>query len=315
LPISALAILQFLSPGDNILNKGAMATHYGTVRPSSVFSFVSGMVSFFDLTAAFIFFGYLQRGIYKIWLLGFATFAVLLASGCSGSRVCLVSIGMVAVVAILCVVIRGKGAAGMIVAAVLVCIAFSILSSFSVFQEGTDQLLLRFDDAGRNEAASGGFVGRFFSTFLGPLGALGDAPIFGNGLGLGTNAGAAMLQGEHEFSWPENEWGRLIFESGPILGLFLCIFRTALAITVGWRAFLALRRDNMLPLLIFSGCGLLIFNGQWGVPTALGFAIFGAGLTLAACEVPPEKMEDDEEHEDEHVEGEGDEPESAEVTR
>ena len=315
IPIGVIAILQFRSPPDSLWNKGAMETHYGTVRPSGVFSFVSGLVAFFDLAAAFVFFGYIKGGTYKIWLLAAATFIILLGAACSGSRSCLVSIGLVAAVAVLCVLIRGSGGRGIIVAGLLILGAFLLLSMLPVFQQGSEQLTQRFADAGKAEGDTEGFVDRFFSTFLGPLCDIGDVPLLGNGLGLGTNMASAMLYGEREFIGPENEWGRLIFECGPILGLLLCLFRAALAFSIGWRAFEALRRGNVLPPLIFAACGLLIFNGQWGVPTLLGFAIFGAGLTLAACEEPEEEEEHDDEDEEHHNDDDDDDPERSAQAR
>jgi hypothetical protein len=129
---------------------------------------------------------------------------------------------------------------------------------------------------------------------------------------MGTNGAAAMLYGTREFIGPENEWGRLIFECGPVLGFLLCMFRLFLTIAIGVSAFKALRRGNALPALIFAACGLLIFNGQWGVPASLGFAIFGGGLTLAACEEPPDDDED-EEIEVEHDEHDSAKPNAADV--
>jgi hypothetical protein len=307
IPFAVLVVIQFRSPPDSWLNRGAMATHYGTVRPSGTFSFVAGLASFFSLASAFLFLGYVQARTYKIWLLAPVTFAILIASACSGSRLCLVSIGMVAVIAILCVITRGKGGVGIMVAAVLIALAIPVLSSMPVFQEGSEQLEQRFQDAGAIEGDTQGFIGRFLNTMLGPLLFLGDAPIFGNGLGLGTNAAAGMLLGHREFIGPEDEWGRLIFECGPIFGLLLCLFRMALTVAVAKRAFAAFRRDNILPMLIFAACGLLVLTGQWGVPTILGFAIFGAGLTLAACVEPSEEEEEyDDEEDHDHAESESD---------
>jgi hypothetical protein len=290
-----------------------MLTHYATVRPSGTFSFVTGLVAFFSMTSAFLFFGFIQARTYKIWLLAAVTFATLIASACSGSRSCLVSIGVVAVVATLCVVTRGKGGRGIMVAAVLVALAIPLLSSMSVFQEGKDQLTDRFIFAGGSEGGTQGFIDRFLNTMLGPLSGLDEVPIFGNGLGLGTNAAAGMLRGDREFIGPENEWGRLIFECGPIFGLLLCLFRIALIVAVARRAFEAFRRDNILPMLIFAACGLLVLNGQWGVPTTLGFAIFGAGLTLAACVEPPEEEEHDHKEYHDDAEGESDHSQAADT--
>jgi hypothetical protein len=301
-PITALVILQFRSPPDSWWNKGTLANDYGTVRPSGPFSFVAGLGTYYSLTAAFVMYGYLEARTYKIWLLAVVTFAVLIASACSGSRTCLALIGLVVVVAIMCVITRGKGGMGIIVAAVLIALAVSVLSSTPLFQEATEQLNQRIEDAGKHEGGTEGFFGRFVNTMLAPLLSVGTAPIFGYGLGLGTNAGIAMSH--TDLYWPEEEWARLIFECGPIFGIVLCIYRTVLALTIAKRAFQAFRRDNVLPILIFAACGLLILNGQWGVPTTLGYAIFGAGLILAACVDPLEWHDEDEEHADDQAEDE-----------
>jgi len=305
IPIAVLMVLQFRSPPDSFWNKGALTTHYGTVRPSGPFSFISGPVALFPLISAFLFFGYIQTRTYKIWLMTAATLAILIASACSGSRSCVASVGLVAVVATLGVVMRGKGGAGLVVAAALIALAIPLLTSMSVVGDGTDQLEKRFHDAAKIEGNTPGFFDRYLGSITGPLADIDEVPIWGNGLGIDTNAAASMLHGEREFIGPEDEWGRLIFECGPIFGLLLCIFRIALTVAVARRAFEAFHRDNILPMLIFAACGLLILNGQWGVPTTLGFAIFGAGLTLAACEEPVEEEEeyDHEEHHD-HAEGE-----------
>lgn len=299
IPISALVILQFRSSPDSWWNRGAMETQYGTVRPSGPFSFIAGLVSFYALASAFLFFGYIQARMYKIWLLAPVTFALLVASACSGSRSCLVSVGLVAVVAVLCVVTRRKGGIGIIVAAVLIALAIPVLSSFSVVQEGTEQLTQRFADTAAQGEDTRGFLDRYANTMLRPLSGLDTLPLFGYGLGIGTNAAAGMLRGHREFIGPEEEWGRLIFECGPIFGLLLCLFRIALTVAIARRAYEAFHHGNVLPMLIFAACGLTVLNGQWGVPATLGFAIFGAGLTLAAGVAPPEEEEDDlEEHHD-----------------
>jgi len=302
IPITAVVIYQFRSPPDSWINIGTMATHYGTVRPSGTFSFVTGLSSFYALTSAYLFYGFIQGRLYKIWLMALVTCCLLLGSACSGSRTCLVEIGIVAVVAVLCVVTRGKGGVGMLVAAGLIGLAAVSLSSLSVVQEGVGQLNQRIDDAGNVEGGAGGFVARFFNSMLTPVMTMGQVPLFGYGLGLGTNAAAGLFQTDDVLYWPEAEWDRLIFECGPIFGFLLCIFRLALTLAVAKRAYDAYRRDNILPILIFASCGLLILNGQWGVPTILGFAIFGAGLTMAACEEPPEDDEDEEEYDEEHEE-------------
>jgi hypothetical protein len=291
IPMALLTVLQFRSDPEGFWNKGAMATHYHTVRPSGTFSFSNGLAYFFAISSVFLFYGYLHARTYKLWLLVVVTGFTLVAAGCSGSRTCVVSIGLVIAVAILCVVIKGRGAGGILVAAALVGLVMVVVSSISVFNTGTEQLEQRFTDAGAVEGGAQGFVGRFLGTLFSGFEVIPIVPFFGFGLGSGTNGAAALFDFSTinvDFPWVENEWERLVAECGPVLGILLCVFRIALTYHVGRMAFRAFRHDNILPALLFSACGVNILNGQWGGPTPLGFAVFGAGLTLAACHEPDE---------------------------
>jgi hypothetical protein len=293
-PMALLTVLQFLSPPDSWLNLGAMETHYDSVRPSATFSFSNGLTYFFSFSSAFLFYGYLQSRTYRFWLLTAVTFGTLIAAVCSGSRSLIVSVALVMVVAILGVVMRGKGGLGLLGAAVLIFLAGTAVSSMSVADKGMTQLENRFQDAAEDENGAGGFVARFFGTMSSGFEVIQYVPFFGYGLGSGTNGAAALFTPRTDLPWPENEWERLVFECGPIFGLGLCAFRTALTCYVGFAAYRAFRHDNLLPVLLFAAGGLLILNGQWGGPTPLGFGIFGAGLTLAACREPKEIWDEEE---------------------
>lgn len=298
--MAPLTVLQFRSSPDSFWNKGTMATHYGTVRTSGTFSFGTGLSSFYALSTVFLLYGYLHTRTYKMWLIVLVTFATLLASFISGSRGGLIAIGLVIAAAILCVVTRGKGGMGLLIGGAIIAIALSVLSSTSLVQQGAGQLGQRFEDAGREENGATGFATRYFNTIFGPLAEMDEVPFFGYGLGLGTNAGLGMFRGDIPMVWPEAEWERLFFECGPIFGLLLCIFRTVLTAHIGMRAFEAYRRDDFLPALLFASGAVLLFNGQWGVPTTLGFAIFTGGLVLAACNEPEELEDEEHEHDPDH---------------
>jgi hypothetical protein len=307
-PMALLTALQFLSSPDSFWNAGAMATHYGTVRPSATFSFSNGLAYFFAFSSAFLFFGYQHLNTYRYWLLGAATFGTLLAAACSGSRSCLVAIAIVMVAWVLCVVMKGRGGVGLLVAVALIGVAVLALSSLEVVQKGTEQMTERIGDASAVEGGGSGFVSRFFGTMFSAVEVIPYVPFpFGNGLGTGTNGAYALFTPPEDMYWPENEWERLVFECGPLLGLPLCAFRATLTISLALAAYRAFRHDNVLPILIFAAGGLLVLNGQWGGPTPLGFAIFGAGITLAACRVPDEPWDEedgehvhDSDHEHEH---------------
>ena len=109
-----------------------------------------------------------------------------------------------------------------------------------------------------------------------------NAPFFGYGLGIGTNAGAKFLTGENMFLLSEGEWARLVLESGPVFGLAFLLWRFGIVVHVGVLCLRSVRRGNILPLLIYGSSFLPLLNGQFGPPTIVGFAVFGTGLALAA---------------------------------
>ena len=82
----------------------------------------------------------------------------------------------------------------------------------------------------------------------------------------------------------EGEWSRIIAEMGPLLGLAYIILRLAIVFTMLKVAYKSIvRKNDILPISLFAAASPLIIIGQWGPPTILGFAVFGAGLTLAAA--------------------------------
>src|SRR5207237_9162857 len=109
-------------------------------------------------------------------------------------------------------------------------------------------------------------------------------PLFGYGIGIGTNVGGRILIGRPAFLLAENEWSWVLAESGPILGLAFLVWRTLLTFKLGWLSFIALRRGALLPILLFSSGFIVLLSGQLGQPTTLGFAVILNGLCLAATQ-------------------------------
>ena len=67
--------------------------------------------------------------------------------------------------------------------------------------------------------------------------------------------------------------------------------RIAIVIALGLCAIRALREENPLPTMLFCAVFPAVLSGQFGVPTILGFATFGAGLCLASANLPEEPIE------------------------
>src|SRR3989440_1374729 len=290
IPMSLLMALQFHSAPESFINRTVglgegeqITAGGGKIRPPGPFSFISGPIHCVTVAAAFVLYGALRRATYRNWLLLGAGCSVLLAIVVSGSRSLVVSVLLV-VLSLAIALIRPDAVNRFGKSLVLLVIAMLLISRLPIVREGLTILSSRFTESA--EAAettiTGGLIERTLSGFTEGLGHLGHAPIFGFGLGVGTSGGAAFLMGQSTFLLSENEWTRIIFESGPILGLAFLMWRTLLAVYLGVVSLRALTRGEILPLLLFSASFLIILSGQLGQPTSLGFAVVFNGLCLAS---------------------------------
>jgi hypothetical protein len=291
IPMVALLALQFNASADAFINRTAglgetqqITAGGGKIRPPGTFSFVSGVIFYVALSAAYLLYGALSRGIYRNWLIFSAGLALVVAIGVSGSRGTLLAVLVVisslgAVILIRPSAMTQFGRNLLIAVAVLV-----IVTRLPVFKEGVQILSDRFTASAEVEETSiaGGILARTFSGFTDGFLLLSRAPIGGYGLGIGTNGGAKFLTGRAMFLLTEGEWGRIILESGPILGVAFLLWRTLLTIKLGYFSLKQLKLGEILPIMLYAAGFMSLLNGQLGQPTNLGFAVFVCGLCLAA---------------------------------
>lgn len=289
LPMAALMVLQFLAPESSWLNTGAgegggqIASSGGHVRPAGTFSFISGPIYFYALVAVFLFHGQLRHGRFPAWVILIAASSLVGAIAVSGSRSLLVSVAIVLV----CAFFAGAVLQPMLLfrwlwsACVLGLILFAV-QDIPFMQEGLETFSQRIENASRAEGGAEGFVDRALSGFsvAGPL--LYESPLLGYGLGMGTNAGSKLLKGKVQYLLAEDEWSRLLLESGPILGGAFLLWRLYLAGWLGWLAIQRALHGDPLPLLLFGACGIHIVFGQMGQATTQGFVTFVSALCLTA---------------------------------
>jgi hypothetical protein len=159
-----------------------------------------------------------------------------------------------------------------------------IVTRTPIFKEGLSVLSTRFTEGAEatEQSVTRGLVTRVIGDYEEAFYILTKAPFLGYGLGVGTNAGAKFLIGRSGFLLTEGEWSRLFLEMGPVLGVAYVALRCGLVLWIGWLCLRSVRLGNVLPLLLFSSAFLPMLSGQFGQPTILGFAVFAAGLTLAA---------------------------------
>lgn len=292
IPMAILMILQFSSSPDDFINRAAglgeakqLTSAMDKIRPPGTFSFITGAAQYLSLVASFLLYGLCQNKVYPLILLSPAAVSLILALAVSGSRT---AIGMVFIVFIcyLCILLirpsllsnsyKLIGLAGLV--------AFNI-TLIPFFSQGIEVTTTRINNASEYESSSGGFLVRFVNTFLGPFNSTEPIPFIGYGLGLGTNVGAALTTGKVTFLLAEEEWQRIVLESGFLLGLLYIILRISLVLWIATNCYRSAVVGNILPILLFGSCALLLLNGQFGQPTTLGFAVLVGGLCLASRRV------------------------------
>lgn len=298
IPMTLLLVAQFRAAPDAFLNRTAggegemMLSALGKVRTAGTFSFVTGVVAFYALATGYIIWGVLKPGIYRPAFLFSAAAALVIGAAVSGSRSVVGACALV-VSSLLAVLFLRPGALNrfgrtLIVVGVLTL----ILTELSIFHEGVAVLTARFNEVAEasQQTVTHDVFTRAGSGFREGILMLARAPLWGYGLGLGTNAAAHFLTGQSVFLLAETEWSRVFLENGPILGVAYVFWRVALAIYLGAACLRSLRQSELLPLLLFSSAVMPLVIGQFGQPTVLGFAVFTAGLTLAACQTTDEPI-------------------------
>src|SRR5215212_2840771 len=303
IPMCVLLAVQFNAPPDAFINRTAglggteqITAGSGKIRPPGTFSFVSGVIFYAAMSAAYLLYAALTRGVYRNWLLFGGGFALVVTIGVSGSRSVLLAVLVVLATLLVVLVVRPSMVNQFGRNLLIVVVVMLLAVRLPIFKEGVQVLSDRFTAVAEAEETSvaGGLIDRVLIVFTEGFKLLGHAPIGGYGLGIGTNGGAKFLTGRAIFLLTEGEWGRVILESGPILGSAFLLWRTILTFSLGFFSFARLKRGELLPLFLYCAGFVSLLNGQFGQPTNLGFSVFICGLCLAAANIrAPEEPDED----------------------
>jgi hypothetical protein len=296
LPMCLLLAVQFNSDPESFINRTAglgesqqITAGAGKIRPPGTFSFVSGVIFYAAMAGAYLLYGAVTRGVYKNWLLFGAGFALVITIGVSGSRSVLLAVLVVFFSLAAVLIFRPDAVNQFIRNSLIIAVVLLLASRLPIFNQGVQVLSDRFTTVAEAEETTiaGGLIARTLEPFkegillwwyAPPVG----APWWGLGLGIGTNGGAKFLTGRALFLLSEGEWGRVILESGKILGAAYLIWRTMLTFSLGLFSIRQLKAGRLLPLLLYAAGFLSLLTGQFGQPTNLGFSVFICGLCLAA---------------------------------
>lgn len=291
IPMAVLIALQFYSPQSSLVNRGVggslagagFSGAMGYFRPSGTFSFTNGTTLFFSMAASFIFYFWLKRGIMsKIILIG-ATLGLISAIPLSISRSLTLSVAVILFFVFIIASRNPKFLGQMIIGGLSILIGIRILGETSFFSTASEVLLTRFESASRVEGGlEGTILERYFGGMWKAVVTSIDLPFFGQGIGMGTNAGSALLSGGRTFLISEGEWGRLIGEMGALMGLIVIAIRLLISCKLLLESFRVMQLGEILPWMLLSFALLVFPQGQWAQPTTLGFSTLIVGLLIAS---------------------------------
>ncbi|MFT3831382.1 MAG: hypothetical protein QM691_16930 [Opitutaceae bacterium] len=319
IPMTALMIVQFKSSPTAYINRGvgdsedAMGQLYGAlghIRPPGFFAFITGPQLFFPLALAFLCHQFTAKRRFFWPILVACGMAILIAVPISISRTLAVASLFIVAVFVPAMVITGRMRSDLLRTGAIIAVVLVAVSFLPIFDDAREAFLSRWETAqAGQETQEGVGLGSIFDRLFGGwdylYSVLSTAPLFGSGIGMGSNVAARLATGRLGFLLAENEWAKCLLELGPLLGLAFLGYRFMIAVALLRRSLRRLFLDrDFLPLLILCACASAIIFGQWAPPTILGFAVFGSGLCLAACQDEPEETEEEEE---EALEEDGDE--------
>jgi hypothetical protein len=291
IPMTILVAMQFYSPQSALVNRGiggdiaggGFSGSNGYFRPPATFSFITGTVQFYGLVACFVLYFLINsKGVNKVALFGALT-GLLASVPLSISRTMLFQV-VIAMLFLFFVTFRNPKYLGkLMLASIALVIVLAGLSQASFFQTATATFTERFEVANESEGGMKSiFLDRFLGGMVGALTKTEELPFFGHGIGMGTNVASQLLSKGQTFLISEEEWGRLIGELGPLLGLMAVILRCGLCFKIAKACYLKLGVNDSLPWMLLSFGFLSLLQGQWAQPTSLGFSIVIGGLMLAA---------------------------------
>lgn len=308
IPMAVLIALQFYSPQSAWVNRGVGGSSEGAgfsgsgefMRPPGTFSFTTGLVQFFCLVSVFVFYFFIRSERINKFLLYGSAGAMIIAIPMSISRSLLFNVIIELMMMVMAVSNKSKHISKIFTLFGVGLIAILILSQTAFFKTSTGAFTDRFETA---QEAEGGidnlFVDRFLGGMVKALEESSGQPLLGLGIGMGSNVGAQILVGNaNVFLISEEEWGRLIGEMGPILGLLLILIRVQFAFSMAFRSFKYMRKENFLPWMLLGISFLIFLQGQWSQPTSIGFSTLMGGMMLAGFnESQTEEQENTEEEE------------------
>lgn len=290
-PMAVLIIIQFFSPATAKINQsignlglaGQITGALGFFRPPGTFSFTTGLSSFFGLVGCFVLYFFLQPKDISKLLLTASAISLLIAIPISISRTLVFQLVFAVIFIVLALSTKPAFLKSILSAILGLVVLVAILYQIPAMQQAILVFTSRFTNASGSEGGVEGTVGnRFLGGLINALFDSKDQPFFGYGIGMGSNVGSQLLTGTRTFLIAEDEWGRIIGEVGPLMGLSIIFLRIGLTIKLLILCFKKLASGDLLPWILISLGIITLPVASWSQPTSLGFCIVIIGLVIAS---------------------------------
>lgn len=291
IPMTLLVAMQFYSPQSAWVNIGVggegsagFSGALGYARPPGTFAFTNGNTLFYAMVANFIcYFLISTTKEVQQRLLYVSALCLIIAIPLAISRTLVFQTVVFICFSLVTTLNKPKQFRNMLITIFSVLFVFIGLSQMAFFDTSITVFMARFDSAsGMEGGLEGVLVDRYLGGMISSLNTGGDMPFWGHGLGLGTNVGSQLLTGSISYLISEGEWGRIIGEFGAFLGLLVIAFRLELALEITIKCARKMQNGDSLPFILLANCLLILPQGQWAQPTALGFAVVSTGITFAS---------------------------------
>ena len=294
IPVGVLAVFQFYSPVDSLINQtsdltseGIFTVVEGVVRPYGPFSFTLGESTYQSMALAIGLIALERRRELRLSSPLLIVFFAAIGSGgvVSGSRTYFVSAGVIFFAYFISAMTspNGKAMAKRALSVAFVAV-FGVITMTVVFPKAFETMMERQAEAdyieGSNSARALDIGTEVFTI-------IGDTPVFGHGIGFGSNAGAFLATGDIQFTLAEYDWTRIVLECGPFLGVIVIMTRVFLTILAGVLALRAnTRTGDAAPLILYGFVAPIVFYSQMSNNNSMisfGWYSLGLLLTLVAA--------------------------------
>lgn len=291
IPMTILVMLQFFSPQSAWVNRGIGGSLEGSgfggamgyYRPAAIFSFTQGYINFQGLVCTFLvtyifdkkaqLFAPIKPGI-----LFSAIIMYLITIPLSISRTHLFQTCAIILFLIISLVITGKSIKKLFTSTFVLLLIIPILLQIESIQLFLEVFLSRFESAQGSEGdvLQGTIGNRWFGAMFRPWTL--DVPTWGYGIGTGTRVGLSIIKSNMV---TDEDWTRIIYESGLLLGGCFILLRLCLTLKIAIKSFIIARNKADIMPLIFLPCTLFFLpQGPLGGTVPLGFTLITVAFSL-----------------------------------